>query len=127
MRITLWVLGLVALATVAALAGGQSGNNDVASKLPRPSAAFCKAAGKYDDTVTSRKISLAKHEQMTHAIAISAPKDTAADATLVWKSFVKLQRGDRSSVDNPEVKSALDHVLRRAGQDCGWYRRQDGM
>ena len=127
MRVALWVLGLVTLATVGALVGGQSGDNDVASKLPRPSAAFCSSAGKYDATITVHRISLARHEQITRSIAAAAPKDTKVDANIVWQSFVKLRHGDHSSVDNPRVKAALDHVLRRAGQDCGWYRRQEGL
>ena len=27
-------------------------------------------------------------------------------------------------VDDPAVKSAIQHVNRRAGQDCGWFKRQ---
>ena len=60
---------------------------------------------------------------MTKAIAVSAPKDTKADATIVWRSYVKLAAGDRSVVDNPRVKAALDHVNRRATQTCGWFQR----
>jgi hypothetical protein len=108
----------------AALATGCKQGDDVASDLPRPSRAFCSAAARYDKAVSEKKLSLAKHEEMTKAIARAAPKDTERDATLVWRSFAKLAAGDRSVVDNPRVKAAIDHVNRRAGQDCGWFRRQ---
>jgi len=126
MRIALWVVGIVGISTVAAVAGAGQGGDDVASKLPRPSAAFCNAAGRYDDAVSAstKKVTLARHITMTHAIAVAAPKDVKNDATLIWKSFVRLDHGDRRVIDDPNVKAAIAHVNRRAGQDCGWYRRQ---
>lgn len=126
MKVALWVIGVVVLATVAAIAGSGRGGDDVASDLPRPSVAFCRAATKYDDAISGsdRKLSLARHAQMTGAIADAAPKDVKADAVLVHRSFVRLQAGDRSVVDDPDVKSAIQHVNRRAGQDCGWFKRQ---
>jgi hypothetical protein len=126
MRIALWVIGIVALATVAAISGSGNNGDDVASKLPRPSAAFCAAAAKYDDAISgsSEKVPVSGHVTMTHAIAVAAPKDARADATLIWRSFVRLQHGDRHVIDDPAVKAAIEHVNRRAGQDCGWYRRQ---
>ncbi len=126
MKIALWVIGIVVLATVAAIAGSGRGGDDVASDLPRPSVAFCRAATRYDDAISGsdRKLSLARHAAMTKAIADAAPKDTKADAVLVHQSFVKLAAGDRSVVDDPDVKAAIQHVNRRAGQDCGWFKRQ---
>ncbi len=125
MRIAAWVVGLVAIATIAAIAqGGQS--NDL-SKLPRPSRAFCAAAAKYDDATTSKSIPLARHIELTKAIATAAPADTRSDANLVWRSYVKLAAGDQGVVDNPRVKAALDHVNRRATQTCGWFQRDSGM
>lgn len=108
----------------AVLATGCKGGDDVASDLPRPSRAFCEAAARYDEAVSGKELSLARHEKMTRAIADAAPPDTKRDATIVWRSFAKLRAGDRSVVDNPRVKQAIDHVNRRAGQDCGWFRRQ---
>ncbi|MGZ4795801.1 MAG: hypothetical protein ACXV8T_07900 [Acidimicrobiia bacterium] len=125
MRTALWVIGIVVVATIAAIAGSNNQGDDVASNLPRPSAAFCKAAQKYDTAVSDKPhLPLARHVELTHAIAVTAPEDAKADATLIWKSFVRLQRGDRTVVDNPRVKTATEHVNWRAGQDCGWYRRQ---
>jgi hypothetical protein len=125
MRIAAWVMGLVAIATIAAIAQGGQGND--LSKLPRPSRAFCSAAAKYDDATTSRSLPLHRHVELTKAIATSAPADTRSDAILVWRSYVKLAAGDRNVVDNPRVKAALDHVNRRATQTCGWFQRDSGI
>ena len=71
MKIAAWVVGIVALATIAAFAqGGQS--NDL-SKQPRPSRAFCSAAAKYDEATTTKPIPLRRHVEMTRAIARAAP------------------------------------------------------
>src|SRR6478735_727431 len=84
MKIAAWVIGLVALATIVTLAQGQQGND--LSSQPRPSRAFCSAAAKYDKvTTTSKPVSIERHITMTHAIATSAPRDTRADARLVWR------------------------------------------
>jgi len=124
MKIAAWVIGLVAIATIAMLAQGGQGND--LSKQPRPSRAFCTAAARYDKVTTTKSIPIRRHVTMTRAIAAAAPSDTKADATLVWKSYVKLEGGDRSVVDNPRVKAAIDHVNRRATQTCGWFQR-DGI
>jgi hypothetical protein len=123
-KIAVWVVGMVAIATVATLAQGQPGND--LSTNSRPSRAFCRAAAAYDQATTSGRLPIARHITMTHRIADTAPSDTRADATLVWHSYEKLAAGDRSVVDNTRVKAALDHVNRRATQDCGWFQR-DGM
>ena len=64
---------------------------------------------------------------LTRAIAQTAPIDARVDATIVWHAFEKLRAGDKSVVDHPKVKAAIEHVNRRAGQDCGWYRRKEGL
>ena len=115
------------LAVVALGASGCSQKDDTQSNLPRPSRAFCAAAARYDAAVSSKKVSLAQHVRFTEAIARTAPPDSRRDATVVWHSFEKLRAGDRSVVDNPRVKAAIEHVNRRAGQDCGWYRRKEGL
>jgi hypothetical protein len=120
-KIAAWVIGIVAIATIAALAQGE-GSNDL-SKLPVPSRAFCSAAAKYDEVATAKQLPLSRHIAMTHAIAVAAPADSKADAMLVWRSYRKLAAGDRSVVDDPKVKAALDHVNRRATQTCGWFKR----
>jgi hypothetical protein len=127
MKIAAWVIGLVAIATIATLSQGQPGND--LSTNSRPSRAFCKAAAAYDKatTASTKKVPLTRHIAMTHAIAKSAPHDTKADATLVWQSYRKLASGDRSVIDNSRVKAALDHVNRRATQTCGWFARDTGL
>ena len=121
------VVPLLLLAVVALSATACSQKDDTQSKLPRPSRAFCAAAARYDAAVSSKKVSLAQHVRFTHAIAKTAPADARRDAAVVWHSFEKLRAGDRSVVDNPQVKAAIEHVNRRAGQDCGWYRRKEGL
>ncbi len=106
---------------------GCSGKDDTQSDLPRPSRAFCRAAANYDKRVGSPELTLKDHVKYTRAIARTAPIDVRKDATLVWRSFVKLEAGDKSVVDNPKVRAAIEHVNRRAGQDCGWYRRKEAV
>ena len=120
-------VGTLLLAALTTIGAGCSQKDDTASNLPRPSRAFCKAAADYDLAVSSGAISLARHVQMTRAIAQAAPTDARADADTVWHSFEKLRAGDKSVVDDPDVKAAIEHVNRRAGQDCGWYRRKEGV
>ena len=110
-----------------AVGAGCSQKDDTQSNLPRPSREFCKAAADYDKVVSLKKLTLARHVALTRAIAQTAPKDARRDAELVWHSFVKLRAGDRKVVDNPKVQAAVEHVNRRAGQDCGWYRRKEGL
>jgi hypothetical protein len=125
MKIAAWVVGIVAIATVATLAQGAQSND--LSDLPRPSRAFCSASAKYDELTTSKPVPLRRHVELAKAIAAAAPVDAKTDATLVWKSYVRLQAGDRSVVDNPRVKAALDHENRRATQTCGWFQRDSGI
>lgn len=115
------------IVTVMLTAIGCKQKDDTQSNLPRPSRAFCAAAARYDAAVPSKKITLTQHIRFTHAIALAAPSDARRDATVVWRSFEKLRAGDRSVVDNPTVRAAVEHVNRRAGQDCGWYRRKEGL
>lgn len=115
------------LLAIVALSAGCQQKDDTQSDLPRPSRAFCAAAAHYDAAVSSKKVSLSQHVRFTRAIAKTAPVDARRDAAVVWHSFEKLRAGDRSVVDNPRVKAAIERVNRRAGQDCGWYRRKEGL
>jgi hypothetical protein len=117
-----------ALALVTVLAtGGLAGckkTEDAASGLPRPTKEFCKAAARYDQRVQLTKTKLPEHIELVTAIAEHAPKDIAKDADLFLDALKKRRDGDTSVVDNPRVETAVENVLRRAGQDCGWYRRE---
>ena len=53
-----------------------------------------------------------------------APKDVSRDANTFLAALRKRQAGDTSVVDNPRIQNAVDHVNRRAGQDCGWFKRK---
>ena len=113
----------VSLLAVAGLTGCKE-TDDAASNLPRPSVAFCQAAGHYDNRIQSAK--LPAQIEMVAKIAEHAPKDVSHDAQTFLDALKRRQAGDTSVVDNPKIKDAIDHVNRRAGQDCGWYKR-NGM
>jgi hypothetical protein len=113
----------VCLVAFAGLAGCKQ-TDDAASNLPRPSVAFCKAAGHFDNKLPTAK--LPAQIEMVAKIAAAAPKDVSRDAQTFLDALKKRNEGDTSVVDNPKIKHAIDHVNRRAGQDCGWYKR-NGM
>ena len=113
----------VSLLAVAGLTGCKE-TDDAASNLPRPSVAFCQAAGHYDNKIQSAK--LPAQIEMVAKIAEHAPKDVSHDAQTFLDALKRREAGDTSVVDNPKIKDAIDHVNRRAGQDCGWYKR-NGM
>lgn len=114
-------LATVALIAVGALAGCKK-TDDAASDLPRPSVAFCQAAGKYDNRVQMAK--LPEQIQLVTAIAQHAPKDVSGDAHLFLDALQRRKDGDTSVVDDPKIETAINNVNRRAGQDCGWYKRE---
>jgi hypothetical protein len=114
-------LAAVVLVAGGALAGCKS-SDSAKSSLPRPSRAFCAAAAKYDQRVQQAK--LPEQIKLVSSIAEHAPRDVAQDAQTFLTALKKRQAGDKSVVDNPKIESAVNHVNRRAGQDCGWYERQ---
>jgi hypothetical protein len=120
-------VGLLLIVVLSVATVGCQQKDDTASSLPRPSRAFCRAAANYDKVVALKSTTLARHITLTRAIARTAPKDARRDAEIMWHSLEKLRAGDKSVVDNPKVQAAINHVNRRAGQDCGWYRRQEGI
>ena len=120
-------VAVVAVAAALAGLGGCKTKDDTASDLPRPSRAFCAAAARYDERVTTAKLGIRDQIRMVEKIAAAAPKDIAEDAQTFLDALRRRATGDRSVVDNPRIKTAVDNVLRRAGQDCGWYRRREGI
>jgi hypothetical protein len=119
---------VLAVATLAALAAaGCKDTGDATSDLPRPSRAFCEAAGKYDERITSQATSIQTHIAMARKIAEAAPPDVAKDAQTFLDALRRRAKGDTSVVDNPKVQRAADNVLRRAGQDCGWYQQKSSL
>jgi hypothetical protein len=112
----------LALAT-ALLAAGCKSSSDAASDLPRPSKAFCEAAARYDERV-QLGAKLPEHIRLVSSIAEHAPADVADDAATFLDALERRQDGDTSVVDNPRIETAVDNLNRRAGQDCGWYKRE---
>jgi hypothetical protein len=116
-------LAVAALAAALLAAAGCKSSSDAASDLPRPSKAFCKAAARYDDKV-QRGVKLSEHIELVSNIAEHAPKDVADDAATFLDALERRRDGDTSVVDDPEIEEAVDNLNRRAGQDCGWYKRE---
>ena len=114
-------LATVTLIACSAIAGCKE-SEDANSNLPRPSEAFCRAATKYDNRVQMAK--LPEQIKLVTKIAAHAPKDISRDAQTFLDALEARHAGDKSVVDNPKIETAIEHVNRRAGQDCGWYKRQ---
>lgn len=109
---------------VSALLAACGGGNDVASGKPKPSPAFCDAAARYDQRV--QVAALPEQIRLVRRIAATAPPDVRPDANRFLAALERV-RTDRSVVDNPRVKAAVQRVNRRAAQDCGWYARSSGL
>jgi hypothetical protein len=120
-------LALAVVAVGALVAAGCKDTGDATSDLPRPSKAFCVAAGRYDERITSKPTPIRTHIAMVEKIAAAAPVDVARDAEVFLDALKRKAAGDDSVVDDPEVKRAGDNVLRRAGQDCGWYQQKSSL
>jgi hypothetical protein len=120
-------VALVVLLLGAILAAGCKDTSNAMSDLPRPSRAFCEAAGRYDERITSKRTGIQQHITMVEKIVEHAPADVKRDGETFLDALRRRAAGDTSVVDNPRVKKAADHVLRRAGQDCGWYQQKSNI
>jgi hypothetical protein len=116
-------LAIVAVLATGALAGCKA-SEDAASTLPRPSAAFCKAAEKFDEQVQKTTTSLPEQIEMVSVIVKHAPKDVSQDAQTFLDALQRREAGDKSVVGDKKIETAVNNVNRRAGQDCGWYKRE---
>jgi hypothetical protein len=114
---------LLALITVGAAAcSGESG-----SSLPTPSRAFCKAAYDFDTNAPKLIGKIDKQTALVEKMADHAPKDIARDAHIYLDAMQRRADGDKSVVDNPKIKTALENVERRAINGCALYKQnQDG-
>jgi hypothetical protein len=121
-RIAVAILVLGSLTAV-----GCKNQGDATSDLPRPSKAFCVAAGRYDDRITTKHLPINGHITMVEKIAANAPPDVARDARTFLDALRRRAAGDTSVVDDPKVETAMNNVLRRAGQDCGWYQQKSSI
>jgi len=112
------VLGLVLAAC-----SGDSGK----SSLPTPSKAFCQAAYDYDTNLPKLIGKIDKQTALVQKLADHAPKDIAADAQTYLDAMRRRAEGDKSVVDNPKIKAAVENVNRRAADGCELYKQnQDG-
>ena len=114
---------LVAVLALAAVVTGCS--RDSTKSLPKPSAAFCEAAQRYDKRL-AKKPTLDEQIELVGAIARHAPKDIAHDANTFLDALHRRADGDRSVVDNPKIQRAVENVNRRAADGCDFYQRQPG-
>ena len=115
------ILAALAVLAFVALAGCKS-SSDAASELPRPSREFCRAAARYDQRVQMAK--LPEQIELVSNIAEHAPVDIERDVNTFLDALKRRESGDDSVVDDPRIETAVDNVNRRAGQDCGWYKRE---
>jgi hypothetical protein len=110
---------LVALAVMAAVAAGCSRGES--SSLPRPSKPFCEAAHRYDVRVEKRA-PIDEQIQIVQKMADHAPKDIARDTQIFLDALQRRRDGDKSVVDNPKIKDAVNNVNRRAANGCRLYQ-----
>jgi hypothetical protein len=108
---TLVAIGLLAAALAAC--SGESG-----SSLPKPSKAFCQAAYDFDTNAPKLIGKIDQQTALVQRMADNAPKDIAADAQTVLEAMKRRATGDKSVVDNPKIKDALDSVEHRAFIGC---------
>jgi hypothetical protein len=99
--------------------------------LPHPSKAFCDAAVKYDTAIqkTSNKSQVEQARDqlpLVERMAETAPADVKKAAQTVVDMYRRRAAGDRSVVDSPVAKKAVDDMNRRAGNGCGIYQDQNG-
>jgi hypothetical protein len=108
---TVVAIGLLAAAVVAC-----SGESE--SSLPKPTKAFCQAAYDFDTNTPKLIGKIDQQTALVQKMADTAPKDIAADAQTVLEAMKRRATGDKSVVDNPRIKDALDSVERRAFIGC---------
>ena len=114
-------LGLLGLALTAC-----SGESDQSS-LPTPSKAFCQAAYDYDTNLPKLIGKIDQQTALVQKLADHAPKDIAKDAQIYLDAMKRRAEGDKSVVDNPRIKTAVENVNRRAADGCQLYKQnQDG-
>lgn len=113
------VVGLLVAALVVA------GCRD-SSSAPKPPAAFCDAAKRYDDRLLKGKQpSLDEQIRLVQRMVDTAPARIKADAQTFLDALRQVET-DPSVRDDPKVKGSVDNVNRYAAQGCGFYERRPG-
>jgi hypothetical protein len=114
-------VGLLAVA-LAACSG-----DDNSSSLPVPSKAFCQAAYDFDTNAPKLIGKIDEQTALVEKMADHAPKDIARDAQIYLDAMQRRADGDKTVVDNPKIKTAVENVNRRAADGCGLYKQnRDG-
>jgi hypothetical protein len=110
------VVGL--LVGVLGACSGESG-----SSLPRPSKAFCQAAYDFDTKAPKLIGKIEEQTALVQKMAATAPKDVAADAQTYLEAMKRRAAGDKSVIDSPKIKGAVENVERRAANGCDLYKQ----
>jgi hypothetical protein len=122
MRALRAALLLAFVAVGAAACSGDSG-----SSLPTPSRAFCKAAYDFDTNAPKLIGKINQQTALVAKMAEHAPKDIAKDAQVYLDAMQRRSQGDKSVIDNPKIRKAVENVNRRAADGCQLYQQnQDG-
>ena len=116
-----WTRGVALTLALGATVAACSSASDATSQRPRPSAAFCAAAARFDERVPTA--SLAEQIRMVRRLLATAPPDVVDEARTFLGALHRV-RTDPSVRDDPEIKRAVDELNRRAAQGCGWFRRR---
>jgi hypothetical protein len=123
------LLALLVAGSAAVALGACSGGTP--RSLPHPTKAFCDAAVKYDKAIqkvsNKSQVELAKEQlPLVERLAETAPVDVKKAAETVVDMYRRRAAGDRSVLDSPVAKKAVDDMNRRAGNGCGIYQNQSG-
>jgi hypothetical protein len=118
MRVLRTIVAVGLLVVALAACSGESG-----SSLPRPSRAFCQAAYDFDTNAPKLIGKIDQQTALVQRMADAAPDDIAADARTVLVAMRRRATGDKSVVDNPKIKDALENVERRAANGCDLYKQ----
>jgi hypothetical protein len=112
------------LVALVLLTGGLTAcSRDQGTALPRPSKAFCQAAYDYDTNLPKLVGKLAKQTALVEKLAAHAPKDIAHDTQTYLRAMQRREQGDKTVVDNPKIKTAVENVNRRAADGCDLYKQ----
>jgi hypothetical protein len=105
--------------------GATACSRDSSSSLPRPSKPFCEAAHRYDVRV-EKLAPISEQITIVQQMADHAPKDIARDTQTFLDALQRRADGDKSVVDNPKIRDAVDNVNRRAARGCNLYKQDPG-
>jgi hypothetical protein len=98
---------------------------------PPGSKAFCNVAERWDKeiqrTQLQGKAEVKRQLPIIEDLNATAPEGIAADTQVFLDAMQRLADGDRSVVDDPEIKAAVDNVNRYTNKACNVYERDSGL